>query len=225
MNNKMLPAQAQRRRNVQEYFDSVRRLKQQSIDEGMPDKEFKKLYHNTLDSLSGATMNRQQQENSKAKRKKYAALIVMGLTLIIASAYYQVIYSCIASNLQDFIYPGLRLLRSIFIPIIEFFSSITGKNLYITIKYCYYYYWTYSKIIWNENYLHNIIISELYQELCLFENPFFTVPDMDCWPCSTLDSVIEVHNPRPVYELFLPPYIYKVHKINQSSHHILTNFA
>ncbi|XP_015114416.1 uncharacterized protein LOC107039363 [Diachasma alloeum] len=33
------------------------------------------------------------------------------------------------------------------------------------------------------------ILTELYDESCLVENPFFKVADMDCWPCSTVQSV------------------------------------
>uniref|UniRef100_A0A0C9R5D3 ThiI_2 protein n=1 Tax=Fopius arisanus TaxID=64838 RepID=A0A0C9R5D3_9HYME len=32
-------------------------------------------------------------------------------------------------------------------------------------------------------------LTELYDESCLIENPFFKVADMDCWPCSTVQSV------------------------------------
>lgn len=37
-----------------------------------------------------------------------------------------------------------------------------------------------------------IFISELYDEWCLIENPYFYVNDMDCWPCSMVHSVLDL---------------------------------
>ncbi|XP_076765390.1 uncharacterized protein LOC143432574 [Xylocopa sonorina] len=58
-------------------------------------------------------------------------------------------------NLQNFIYPGLKLLRRIAVPIIQHYPSL----------------------------------SELYDEWCILENPYFYVNDMDCWPCSDVHFI------------------------------------
>lgn len=41
-------------------------------------------------------------------------------------------------------------------------------------------------------YLIIFILSELYDEWCLMENPYFYVNDMDCWPCSMVHSVLDL---------------------------------
>ncbi|KAK2582305.1 hypothetical protein KPH14_004644 [Odynerus spinipes] len=66
----------------------------------------------------------------------------------------------ILRNLQSSIYPGLKILRKIAVPIIDKYPAL----------------------------------SELYDEWCLVENPFFYVSDMDCWPCSIVSSVPDLTN-------------------------------
>lgn len=119
----MIPPRKKQQQFIQEYFDSIRTLKKESCDQGMLDKEFMKLYEKTLDSLTSAP----QKSSNFTKSKKYGALLLLSLTLIIVTAKYKVIYSCIACNLQDYIYPGLRLLRTFFIPILTWFTPLTGK--------------------------------------------------------------------------------------------------
>ncbi|KAJ0179474.1 hypothetical protein K1T71_005186 [Dendrolimus kikuchii] len=82
---------------------------------------------------------------------------------------------CLVCNIQDYIYPGLKLLRRLCLPIISLFPSLT----------------------------------EYYQETCLVQNPFFTVVDMDCWPCSTVYDVKEIYDPKPITEQQNAPFIYE----------------
>lgn len=56
------------------------------------------------------------------------------------------------------------------------------------------------------------LFTALYHETCLIQNPFFTVVDMDCWPCSSVNSVREVYDPKPVNEQHNPPFYYQVRK-------------
>lgn len=37
----------------------------------------------------------------------------------------------------------------------------------------------------------NIFILELYDESCLVQNPYFRVPEMDCYPCENIHSVVD----------------------------------
>lgn len=117
-----IPSKEEQLQNMAEYLNAIHRLKQQS-SQGMLDKEFKKLYEKTIDSLTAPPRNVRQQ----SQRKKYVALILSITLAITLIANYKVIYTCIACNLQDYIYPGLRILRTFFIPLISWFSSLTGK--------------------------------------------------------------------------------------------------
>lgn len=54
-----------------------------------------------------------------------------------------------------------------------------------------------------------IIITDLYHETCLIQNPFFAVVDMDCWPCSSVSNVREIVNPEPNTQ-HNAPFIYEV---------------
>ncbi|XP_068986724.1 uncharacterized protein LOC117165963 isoform X2 [Bombus vancouverensis nearcticus] len=75
-------------------------------------------------------------------------------------------------NLQNSIYPGLKLLRKIAVPIIQHYPSL----------------------------------SELYDEWCILENPYFYVNDMDCWPCSVVHFVPDLssHHISRSFNLGIP---------------------
>ncbi|XP_011708101.1 PREDICTED: uncharacterized protein LOC105462898 [Wasmannia auropunctata] len=49
-------------------------------------------------------------------------------------------------------------------------------------------------------------LSELYDEWCLVENPYFYVNDMDCWPCTVVHSVLNLtgHNISRSFNVGIP---------------------
>ena len=55
-------------------------------------------------------------------------------------------------------------------------------------------------------YLIIFITSELYDEWCLIENPYFYVNDMDCWPCTVVHSVLDLtgHNISRSFNIGIP---------------------
>lgn len=116
--------------DIQEYYNVVRRWKQQCNDEGLSDEEFMELYNETLDSVSASRIVSPENTNF-TRRKKYVACLAIGLAIIailLVATNYKVLYSYIACNLQDYIYPGLRLIRKLSIPIISLFPSLTGMQ-------------------------------------------------------------------------------------------------
>ncbi|XP_046978736.1 uncharacterized protein LOC124544300 [Vanessa cardui] len=156
---------------LQEYSESIKRLRKESADIGIDDDEFRKMYFESLDDLDeNLELNRRQ-----SFFKKYKFLIMFVIIIIFAIYHFKSIYSYIICNIQEYIYPGLRLLRKISIPFLSLFPAVT----------------------------------DLYQETCLIQNPFFTVVDMDCWPCSTVNNIGEVFNPQPIHKQQTAPFIYK----------------
>ncbi|KAK9695073.1 hypothetical protein QE152_g33111 [Popillia japonica] len=53
-------------------------------------------------------------------------------------------------------------------------------------------------------------LTELYDESCLVENPFFYVFDMECWPCQNVYSVIDLsdYTNKSLYHSGIP-YVFK----------------
>ncbi|XP_026765420.2 uncharacterized protein LOC113523619 isoform X2 [Galleria mellonella] len=140
---------------LQEYSYSIQRLKRQCTEKGMSEEEFKKLYYH---SLAFIEMQNQSVVTSRQRVGKRYKLLLAAVIVICIVYNFKFIYSCVVCNLQDYIYPGLRLLRRISIPFISLFPSIT---------------------------------------------------DMDCWPCSTIHNIGEVHNPKPVNQQLTAPFIYE----------------
>ncbi|XP_028163789.1 uncharacterized protein LOC114355254 isoform X2 [Ostrinia furnacalis] len=145
---------------LQDYSESIKRFRQQCLNSGISEEEFRNIYIETLQELD----NKQRRESNNERIKtKYKVLLFLTIVLACCAYHYQIIYSCIVCHLQEYIYPGLRLFRKIAIPFISLFPSLT----------------------------------DLYHETCLIQNPFFTVVDMDCWPCSSVNNVREMINPTP----------------------------
>nr|XP_026491537.1 uncharacterized protein LOC113397424 [Vanessa tameamea] len=156
---------------LQEYSESIKRLKKESAEIGINDDEFRKMYFDSLNDLDeNLQLNRRQ-----FFFKKYKFLIIFVIIILFGIYNFKSIYSYIICNIQEYIYPGLRLLRKISIPFLSLFPAVT----------------------------------DLYQETCLIQNPFFTVVDMDCWPCSTVNNIGEFFNPQPIHKQQTAPFIYK----------------
>ncbi|KAH9641896.1 hypothetical protein HF086_011646 [Spodoptera exigua] len=157
---------------IQEYSNSIKHLKKECIDAGMTEEEFKRMYLSSLETLDD-----EERPNNVPRRvitKFRVSLVMLFITLYIVYDYKST-YSSIVCNLQEFIYPGLKLLRKITIPFISLFPSL----------------------------------SEYYHETCLIQNPYFSVVDMDCWPCSTVTNIREVNDPKPVTQQQTAPFIYE----------------
>ncbi|KAI5645148.1 hypothetical protein NE865_02696 [Phthorimaea operculella] len=158
---------------LHEYSQSIRRLRKQCYEAGMNDEEFRKMYFESLDSISSATSPSVTPNTRRITRKHQVLLAVVCILCVIYN--FKVIYSCLVCNLQDYVYPGLRLLRRLSIPFISLFPSLT----------------------------------DWYHESCLIQNPFFTVVDMDCWPCSTVSNIREIYDPKPVNQQHSAPFVYE----------------
>lgn len=158
---------------LQEYSNSIKDLKKRSRDAGLSEEEFKKMYFQSLNNLE---TNRNVVLSNYHRINRYRVLL-MGFVIIgIYTVYnFKTFYSTVMCNIQEYIYPGLKLVRRISIPLISLFPSLT----------------------------------DFYHETCLIQNPFFTVVDMDCWPCSAVSNVLEVDEPKPMSEQHHAPFIYK----------------
>lgn len=159
---------------LQEYSDYIRTIRKQCLDAGLTEEEFREMY---FESLKSVDSNTQAEAQTRPMLSTSHKLLLIGICVLGCSMYnYKTIYSCVVCHLQDYIYPGLRLLRRLSIPLISLFPSLT----------------------------------ELYHETCLVQNPFFTVADMDCWPCSSINRVREIYNPtKPFNPQQNIPFIYE----------------
>ncbi|XP_044729542.1 uncharacterized protein LOC123292893 [Chrysoperla carnea] len=90
--------------------------------------------------------------------KSICYIIFISFVIYTILYHHQPTLSLVMRNVQGFIYPGLKILRLLSVPIISAYPSL----------------------------------SELYDESCLVQNPYFIVPDMDCYPCENVYSVIDL---------------------------------
>lgn len=109
--------------DLSEYSDSINTLRNQCLDAGMSEDEFRKLYFESLTSLD----NHQVGTRPESIRTKYKVIFILVLILGCCIYNYKTIYSCVICHMQEYIYPGLRLLRKITIPFLSLFPSLTGK--------------------------------------------------------------------------------------------------
>ncbi|PBC25594.1 hypothetical protein APICC_07310 [Apis cerana cerana] len=114
--------------HLEEYKKELEKIYQCAHENGITETEINRILQNSFYIL-------------EKKNKKINFHIVIKIMLL--------------RNLQNSIYPGLKLLRKIAIPIIQHYPSL----------------------------------SELYDEWCLLENPYFYVNDMDCWPCNVIHFI------------------------------------
>lgn len=114
---------------LQEYSESIKRLKRQCLEAGMSEDEFRKVYFESLKSLEARDTPEAQYR--LRFRIKYLVLVIGVLVLLLAAFNSKYMYSTVMCSVQEYIYPGLRLLRRISIPLISLFPSLTGEYVSI----------------------------------------------------------------------------------------------
>ncbi|KAF3430049.1 hypothetical protein E2986_08879 [Frieseomelitta varia] len=136
--------------NLEVYKEQLQKIRQYARENGITENEIDKALQNSFRILE------------KKEKKVNLCFIVKSMFVILF-----IIIVCFISfdkkflvvmlmrNLQNSIYPGLKLIRKIAIPVIQHYPSL----------------------------------SELYDEWCILENPYFYVNDMDCWPCSVVHFI------------------------------------
>lgn len=110
---------------IQEYANSIKNLRKHCGDAGMSEEEFRKIYFRSLKTLE--TTGRPEVNTPRRFITKFRILLVGILIGVYIFYNHKTIYSSIVCNLQEYIYPGLKFLRKISIPLISLFPSLTGK--------------------------------------------------------------------------------------------------
>lgn len=140
-----------------EYERMVRRLRELAKERGISESVVRRAFEETFAKLE----RRHPRRVVRSRSRVLSLLPFLFLGLAFACAVScprfdgRSVRSAILRNLQSSIYPGLRLLRRLGVPVLERYPSL----------------------------------SELYDEWCLLENPYFHVSEIDCWPCTLVRSV------------------------------------
>lgn len=114
-------------KSYKEYSKLVQELKKECAEHDINDEEFKKLY---LESLESVNRNEIQNKNRSKIYVKKRKLLLMLVLLILTACSFKYIYNNVICNLQELIYPGLRLIRKMSIPFISLFPALTGLFYY-----------------------------------------------------------------------------------------------
>ncbi|CAK9814542.1 hypothetical protein ANTQUA_LOCUS8113 [Anthophora quadrimaculata] len=143
--------------NLEIYKEKLEKIRQYARESGISEIEVDKSLQNCFHIL-------------EKKEKKcgifFCVKNVIAIVFIIVTCFiffdYKFVTVTLLRNLQNSIYPGLKLVRKIAVPIIQHYPSL----------------------------------SELYDEWCILENPYFYVNDMDCWPCNVVHFIPDLTSHR-----------------------------
>ncbi|XP_075212572.1 uncharacterized protein LOC142319315 isoform X2 [Lycorma delicatula] len=144
------------------YKREVETLKNLGRSWNMSEKEIDKVIEDSIDFFK----NQKQKSgtvylNLFCLQSMWRVLLSsLFLVLVLSSLiiYKKSVQNIIERNVQEIIYPGMKLFRKLMLPVIKTFPSLT----------------------------------EWYDENCLVRNPYFQISDMDCWPCSSVRSVLNL---------------------------------
>lgn len=106
-----------------EYLESLRNLFERATAAGISAEEFHQLVGDSLNQIENY---RPTSRWKIFRKKKFVIMIVILLLCIINCITNEKPVSLFLCKIQEFIYPGLKLLRIVSIPIISFFPSLTG---------------------------------------------------------------------------------------------------
>ncbi|KAJ8727122.1 hypothetical protein PYW08_015519 [Mythimna loreyi] len=108
---------------MQEYANAIQNLRKQCGDAGLSEEEFRRMYFRSLKTLENA--ERPEVNTPRRFVTKFRVLLIVIIVGVYIAFNHKSIYSSIVCNLQEYIYPGLKLLRKISIPLISLFPSLT----------------------------------------------------------------------------------------------------
>ncbi|KAK9870794.1 hypothetical protein WA026_009754 [Henosepilachna vigintioctopunctata] len=167
---------------VQQYKEDVNNLVESAKEHNLPNQKIEEIFDNCFNTLRGineyedkvspkVSEESEFQTSTKNINQLYAfsiriikiflLIFTLAIFIYILLNVHQPTASLVLRNVQGLIYPGLKILRFLSVPIIKRYPSLT----------------------------------ELYDESCLLENPYFYVHDMECWPCQNVYSVFELKGP------------------------------
>lgn len=135
--------------HLEEYKKELEKIYQCARENDITETEINRILQNSFYIL--------EKKNKKINFHVIKSMVIILCIIVICFIFFdkKILAIVLLRNLQNSIYPGLKLLRQIAIPIIQHYPSL----------------------------------SELYDEWCLLENPYFYVNDMDCWPCRVIHFI------------------------------------
>lgn len=107
----------------QEYLESLQNLLEQATAAGVSAEEFHQIVDDSLHHLQN---DRVKNPWKIFQTKKFIIPIIILLLYIINCTLNEKPISLFLCKIQEFIYPGLKLLRILSVPIISLFPSLTG---------------------------------------------------------------------------------------------------
>lgn len=120
------------RTHLSEYQNSVDILRQRAKRLNLTDNQINELFENTFKLCESQEKNCSDGSNlkkySKLVFKLFLVLISLVLIGYILLNVHQPTSSIVLRNVQGLIYPGLKILRLLTIPIIKKFPSLTGET-------------------------------------------------------------------------------------------------
>lgn len=166
---------------LQKYNQNVEEIRNLGKEMKLSDEEINKIFTECFSELRRNECNDFTHLLIKIL-KSICYIIFISFVIYTILYHHQPTLSLVMRNVQGFIYPGLKILRLISVPIISAYPSLSGKYSWIILEYN----------IYNTNAKFINYFTELYDESCLVQNPYFIVPDMDCYPCENVYSVIDL---------------------------------
>lgn len=166
---------------LEKYKKEVQKLRQAAKGLHLTDEDVNNMFEECFRQLNSNCQHESKKKSSFIFILKILfSIIVVFISLFILLNHHQPTISLVLRNVQSLIYPGLKLLRLLAIPVIQFFPSL----------------------------------SELYDESCLIENPYFQVTNMECWPCENVHSVVNFTGAQnfTLYQTVIPHIIRTLNK-------------
>uniref|UniRef100_A0A1Y1MH36 Uncharacterized protein n=1 Tax=Photinus pyralis TaxID=7054 RepID=A0A1Y1MH36_PHOPY len=144
--------------SLSQYKARVAALTKRAKELNLTDLEIQTVFDECFNELSKSSPTKSRPSLITLAAKITIGSLFIALVTYILLNVHQPTSSIVLRNVQGLIYPGLKVVRFLAVPILKKFPSLTN----------------------------------LYDESCLVENPYFYVSDMECWPCEDVHSVIDL---------------------------------
>lgn len=127
---------------MEEYSEEVNKLRHLGRELDLTEEEINRVIEESFNFLEteGCYDNRDRRTNCQSPapvRRLWLICVLCVLVMVSASIYYQqsslpgyrkTVNNYIERNVQELIYPGMKLFRKLMLPVVYWFPSLTGKQ-------------------------------------------------------------------------------------------------
>lgn len=115
---------------LKQYKKDVETIRKSAKNLGLSDSEVNKIFNDCINNINEKKCSKNKAQRCNFTIKLFLLFLCFCISIYILLNVHQTTSSIVLRNVQGLIYPGMKMVRYLSVPIIKLFPSLTGlKNI------------------------------------------------------------------------------------------------